>query len=138
MRRLVGEAGLGDAVTIDSAGTGDWHVGEPRDRRSRAVGERRGTPLGGRARQVTAADFSRFDYLLAMDAANLATLRELAPTAEARERVALLRDFDPAGPPGAEVPDPYYGGPDGFDQVFDICEAACRGLLAKLRRDHGL
>lgn len=138
MRHLVREAGLQDCVVIDSAGTGDWHVGEPRDRRSSAVGRRRGIPLAGRARQFVPADFERFDYVLAMDGQNLDNLRRLAPDAAARAKVRLLRSFDPRSPQGADVPDPYFGGDRGFDEVFDICEAACRGLLADLRARHGL
>ena len=137
MRHLVAEAGLGDRIEIDSAGTGDWHVGEPRDRRSSAVGKKRGIPLQGRARQFVPVDFARFDYVLAMDNQNLATLRALAPDEAARAKVRLLRSFDPTSPAGADVPDPYYGGPQGFDEVFDICARACRGLLAEIRRRHG-
>lgn len=136
MRHLIQQADLADRIAIDSAGTGGWHVGEPRDRRSSAVGQKRGIPLSGRARQFVAADFARFDYVLAMDTQNLETLRELAPDDQARAKVRLLRSYDPAAPAGADVPDPYYGGPGGFDEVFDICEAACRGLLAELRRRH--
>ncbi len=138
MRHLVREAGLETTVVIDSAGTGGWHVGEPRDRRSSEVGRRRGIPLTGRARQFTVADFSNFDLIVAMDNENLMTLSELAPDDTTRAKLRLLRSFDPDSPPGADVPDPYYGGPRGFDQVFDICEAACRGLLAEIRREHGL
>ena len=138
MRHLVRQAGLEDRIVLDSAGLGDWHVGEPRDERSRQVGARRGIPLEGEARQFQAADFARFDHVLAMDRQNLQGLLRMAPDAAARAKVALLRSFDPASPPDAEVPDPYYGGPAGFDRVFDICEAACRGLLDHLRRAHGL
>jgi protein-tyrosine phosphatase len=142
MRRLVREAGLEDKVHIDSAGTGAWHVGEQRDRRSREVAERRGAPLSGRARQFTARDFARFDYVLAMDGDNLADLCDLAPDAEARAKVRLLRSFDPDCAPSsgrdADVPDPYYGGPDGFERVFDICTDACRALLADIRRTRGI
>jgi protein-tyrosine phosphatase len=149
MRQLVREAGLEDKVDIDSAGTGAWHVGEQRDKRSREVAERRGAPLSGRARQFTARDFARFDYVLAMDGDNLADLCDLAPDAEARAKVRLLRSFDPAvagcdpdraasSGRDADVPDPYYGGPDGFERVFDICTAACRALLADIRRTHGI
>jgi protein-tyrosine phosphatase len=141
MRHLVREAGLSEQILIDSAGTGDWHVGQPRDRRSAEVGRRRGMPLGGTARQFQPGDFARFDYVLAMDRQNLQNLRRLAPDDAARAKVHLLRAFE--GAPGAgagsdEVPDPYYGGPDGFDEVIDICERACRGLLAHLRKAHGL
>jgi protein-tyrosine phosphatase len=140
MRHLVAAAGLQDVILIDSAGTGDWHVGEPRDKRSAAVGQRRGMPLGGRARNFVAADFARFDHVLAMDRQNLENLRNLAPDADARAKVALLRSFDPAVAAGDddEVPDPYFGGPEGFDHVFDVCLAACTGLLAHLRRTHGV
>lgn len=133
MRHLVDEAELADRIEIDSAGTGDWHLGEPPDQRSQEVGRRRGMPLGGHARQVDRADFEGFDYLVAMDAANRDSLLRLAPDDAGRSRVHLLRDFDPASPPGSDVPDPYYGGPQGFDQVFDICVAGCGGLLDRLR-----
>jgi protein-tyrosine phosphatase len=139
MRHLVREAGLGDRVAIDSAGTGDWHVGEPRDRRSLEVGRRRGMPLGGTARQFQPSDFDRFDYVLAMDRQNFANLQRLAPDEAARAKIHLLRTFEAAATPGDdEVPDPYYGGADGFDRVIDICEKACRGLLTHLRQVHGL
>ena len=138
MRHLVRDAGLDGHIQIESAGTGDWHVGEPRDRRSSEVGHRRGSPLGGRARQFVASDFDRLDHVLAMDGRNLATLRELALDDGARAKVRLLRSFDPKSPADADVPDPYYGGPQGFDRVFDICEAACRGLLAEIRRTQGI
>jgi protein-tyrosine phosphatase len=140
MRHMVAAAGLQEAIAIDSAGTGDWHVGEPRDKRSAAVGQRRGMPLSGRARNFVAADFARFDHVLAMDRQNFENLRKLAPDAEARAKVALLRSFDPtvAASGDDEVPDPYYGGPEGFDHVFDVCVAACTGLLAHLRQTHGV
>jgi len=137
MRHLVREAGLTDRIAIESAGTGDWHVGEPRDRRSSEVGRRRGIPLGGRARQFVTEDFGRLDYVVAMDRQNVETLLHLAPDGEARAKVRLLRGFDPGSPPDSDVPDPYYGGPGGFDAVFDICEAGCRGLLAEIRRGPG-
>jgi len=136
MRHLVGAAGLEERIQVDSAGTGGWHVGEPPDRRSREVGERRGMPLSGRARQFVAADFKRFDLVLAMDGQNFDTLVEMAPDDAAAAKIHRLRVFDAAAPPDADVPDPYYGGADGFDRVFDICEAACRGLLTRLRADH--
>jgi protein-tyrosine phosphatase len=90
------------------------------------------------ARQFQPEDFARFDHVLAMDRENQAGLLALAPDPAARAKVRLLRSFDPASPPDAEVPDPYYGGARGFDEVFEICEAACRGLLAELRRTHAL
>ena len=138
MRHLVREADLDNVIEIDSAGTGAWHVGEARDRRSQEVGARRGMPLAGVARQFRRSDFARFDYVLALDQENFEDLVGLAPDAQARAKVHLLRDFDPASPPHSDVPDPYYGGIDGFDRVFEICEAACRGLLNHLRRTHRL
>jgi protein-tyrosine phosphatase len=95
-------------------------------------------PLAGRARQFQRSDFARFDYVLALDRENLADLLKLAPDANARAKLHLLREFDPTSPPGTDVPDPYYGGIDGFERVFEICETACRGLLEHLRRTHGL
>jgi protein-tyrosine phosphatase len=138
MRHLIKQEGLQEQILLDSAGLGDWHIGHARDSRSQAVGKRRGIPLEGVARQFQAEDFDRFDYVLAMDRQNRDGLLKLAPDADARAKVRLLRSFDPASPPEAEVPDPYYGGPQGFDEVFDICQAACAGLLAQLRRDHRL
>jgi protein-tyrosine phosphatase len=138
MRHLVKQAGLEGSVAISSAGTGDWHVGGPRDQRSQAVGAARGIPLTGRARQFTSESFDGCDYALAMDVANRDELLRLARTDADRAKVRLLRSFDPAAPPDAEVPDPYYGGPRGFEEVFDLCEAACRGFIAHLRRAHAL
>jgi protein-tyrosine phosphatase len=135
LRRMVAEAGLDGEIEIDSAGTGAWHVGSPPDPRSTQAAHRRGTVLQGRARQVTADDFDRFDLLLAMDATNLHELRQRAPDADARAKVRLLREFDPASADAVDldVPDPYYGGPRGFDTVLDLVEAACAGLLEEIR-----
>lgn len=138
MRNLVREAGLQDKIEIDSAGTGSWHVGEDRDRRSRAVAKRRGMPIEGPARQFQREDFDRFDLVLALDEENARDLRRLAGSDQDRKKVHLLREFDPSAPEGASVPDPYYGGPDGFEEVFDICLSACRGLLEYLRRTYQL
>lgn len=135
MRHLVEARGLSAEIHIESAGTGDWHVGDASDARARAAGLLRGYKLDGRAQQFRRHFFDRFDYVLAADQENLHTLDRLAPDAEARNKIRLLRSFDPAAPPGAEVPDPYYGSPDGFDEVLDLCEAACRGLLDHLERD---
>jgi len=138
MRHLVSTAGLQDAVTLDSAGTGAWHVGEERDQRSRAVAKRRGMPISGPARQFVRDDFARFELVLALDDDNARELRRLATTDEARAKIHLLREFDKDAAPGSEVPDPYYGGPEGFDLVFDICLAACRGLLEHLQKTYNL
>ncbi len=119
-------------LEIDSAGTAGYHIGEAPDARSQEAARRRGydmSPL--RARIVDAADFERFDLILAMDTNNLDVLRKRAPT-EYRERVRLFLEFAPDCGLD-EVPDPYYGGPTGFEQVLDLVEEASRGLLAHLR-----
>jgi protein-tyrosine phosphatase len=131
MRHLVREQGLEDVVEIESAGTGSWHVGHPPDERSAGAARERGIEIGGQARQVDAADFEAFDLILAMDRANQDELHALAPDADARERVRLLREYDPEAVAAGEleVPDPYYGGPDGFEDVLDLVTRACEGLL---------
>ena len=138
MRHIVREAGLGDHIEIDSAGTGGWHVGERPDRRARSTAKRRGINLTSTARQFRPDDFERFDYIVAMDRDNLSTLRELAVGPKDAAKLSLLRAHDRHAPAEADVPDPYYGGPRGFDEVFDICESACAGLLERIRRDHAL
>jgi protein-tyrosine phosphatase len=134
MRRLIDDAGLED-VEVESAGTGGWHAGEPPDERATAAAARRGVTLAGAARQVTPADFRRFDLLIALDRANLRELLALAPDEDAAEKVRLLREFDPAAASSGDldVPDPYYGGDRGFETVLDMVEAACRGLIDELR-----
>lgn len=132
MRAQVEAAGLAGSVLIDSAGTGDWHVGEAPDARAQAAAHRRGYDLSPlRARQVTAVDFERFDLLLAMDEENLRNLLRVSPLGmEAKAR--LLMEF--GGPASArEIADPYFGAGDGFELVLDQCEHACRGLLAHLQ-----
>lgn len=136
-RHLVRQAGLEEKIEIDSAGTGGYHVGERPDPRSRAAAERRGIQVDGCARKFAPADFQRFDYVLAMDGANLEALQAMRP-ASGRATLSLLRAFDPAAPAGSFVPDPYYGGDSGFDEVIDQCLRACKGLLAHIRQEHGL
>ena len=136
MRGLLREQALEHAVEVDSAGTGAWHTGSPPDTRATAAARSRGIALDGAARVVERGDFDRFDLILAADSRNLRDLRAAAP-AGARARLHLLREFDPAsaGAPDLDVPDPYYGGDDGFEHVLDLVEAACRGLLDALRAD---
>ncbi|MGS0892494.1 low molecular weight protein-tyrosine-phosphatase [Burkholderia stagnalis] len=131
MRHQVDAAGLAGGIEIDSAGTGDWHVGEPPDTRAQAAARARGYDLSAlRARQVSAADFERFDLLLAMDEANFAELRRRCPPRH-RDKVRLLMEFAPGAE--TEVADPYFGGAQGFEQVLDQVERACEGLLETLR-----
>ncbi len=131
-RRLVTEAGLGEAIEIDSAGTHAYHVGNPPDPRAQETALRRGMDLSDlRARQVCAEDFERFDYILAMDEDNYTSLSLVCP-AEHQRKLRLLMEY--ATHWGErEVPDPYYGGDQGFERVFDMVEAACRGLLEEIR-----
>jgi protein-tyrosine phosphatase len=134
MRHVVEEAGMQQRVTLDSAGTGSWHIGSAPDERARAAAAGRGVELAGQARQVRPQDFEEFDLILAMDRANERDLRALAPDGDA-EKVRLLREFDPAsaGTADLDVPDPYYGPGGGFEAVFDLVDAACRGLLDEIR-----
>ena len=136
MRGLLREQGLEDAVAVDSAGTGAWHVGDPPDARATAAAGARGVARDGAARQVTPADSAAHDLSLAADRSNLRDLVGIAPPG-ARDRIQLLRAYDPdsAGAPDLDVPDPYYGGDDGFEHVLDLVDAACRGLLDALRAD---
>ena len=136
MRGLVREAGLEQEIEIDSAGTGNWHAGDPPDRRATEAAKVRGVTLDGAARQVRPRDFEHFDYLLAMDRENLRELRTFTDDDELAAKARLLREFDPAtaGSRDLDVPDPYYGGPGGFETVLDQVEAACRGLLDEIRR----
>ena len=131
MRHLLAAEGLADAVELESAGTGDWHVGHAPDERSAGAAAGRGIELSGQARQVAPADFEAFDLILAMDRSNHDDLLALAPDEDARERVRLLREYDPEAVAAdeLEMPDPYYGGTDGFEDVLDLVTRACEGLL---------
>ncbi len=133
LRHLVEQRGQTGSFTIDSAGTAAWHVGKPPDTRSTAAAAQRGVRLTGAARQFIAADFEQFDLVIAMDDNNHALLSRMATTAAARRRLHRMRDFDPDSPPGASVPDPYYGGERGFEDVLDICQRACEGLLEAIQ-----
>ncbi|KAA1016041.1 low molecular weight phosphotyrosine protein phosphatase [Paraburkholderia panacisoli] len=137
MRHLVEEAKLAERILIDSAGTGDWHIGcAPDERAQRAAGQRGYKLAALRGRQICAADFERFDLLIAMDDKNVASLRQSCPP-RMRDKIRLLMEFVPESDSRwggtREVADPYFGGAEGFEQVLDQCEAACRGLIAALR-----
>lgn len=137
MRAVVERAGLGDRVEVDSAGVSGYHVGELPDPRSRRAAAARGLRLEHRARLIAPADFLRFDYLLAMDGGHKRALERLAPSG-ARASIVLFRDFDASAGSDRDVPDPYYGGEAGFDEVLDMCERACEGLLQHLVVHHEL
>jgi protein-tyrosine phosphatase len=138
MLDLVRKAGLSSSIEVESAGTAGYHAGDPPDTRAAAAARSRGIELRGRARQFRAKDYEKFAYVLAMDQSNFEDLLELAGSAAARKKLHLLRSFDPKSPKGASVPDPYYGGHDGFEQVLDICTAACIGLLERVKKEHAL
>lgn len=130
MRHVVAEAGVADRFVIDSAGTGSWHIGHAPDPRSTAAAAARGITLAGQARQVSSNDFAEFDLLLAADRLNFRDLTEIAPSDEDEAKIHMLRSFDPMSTPDdLDVPDPYYGGADGFNEVIDLVTAACEGLL---------
>jgi protein-tyrosine phosphatase len=135
MTSLLRAEGLEREVELDSAGTGGWHAGHPPDERATAAANARGIELSGAARQVRASDFDDFDLIVAMDRDNERDLLAAAPDDAARATVRLLRAYDPesAATGDLDVPDPYYGGPDGFERVLDVVQAGCRGLLADVR-----
>ncbi len=135
LQKMLEEAGLADEIQVDSAGTGDWHIGRSPDQRAQAAALRRGYDLSGlRARQVCATDFQNFDYILAMDNSNLKDLRALRGPQDQCELALFLNYATDADLP--EVPDPYYGGDQGFDEVLDLVEDAARGLLSHIRANH--
>lgn len=132
---LAKERGLADHFHVDSAGTAAYHTGEPPDSRSIAVAAAHGVRLTGYARQVTPRDMERFDVIVAMDRSNLRSLKRLHQRSRRRAGtpadIVLMRDYDP-GAHDPDVPDPYYGGRDGFERVYRILERACGGLLDEL------
>ena len=136
-RHVLDEAGLSDRFLVDSAGTGSWHVGESPDHRSARSAATHGVTLTGHARQVQPEDFRRFEYIMAMDQSNLSHLQQYREGVGGAAALYLLREFDPEGGPGAEVPDPYYGGPNGFEEVYDIVDRSCRHLLDHILEEHG-
>lgn len=137
-RHHVNQAGLAARFTIDSAGTSAYHVGDPPDPRTVSVARTRGIELTGTARQIETNDLRDFDYVLVMDEQNLLRVRQLMKKTEPTARVHLLRDFDEHASEDVDVPDPYYGGPRGFEDVHDIVARACARLLAHIRREHNL
>ncbi len=136
MRHLLEEEGLTDEIELDSAGTGAWHIGKPPDARAAEAAGARGIVLEGEGRKISQEDFERADLVLVMDRENLTNVLARAPH-EAKAKVKLLREFDPdaAASGNLDVPDPYYGGADGFENVLDLVERACRGLLDHVRAE---
>ncbi len=131
------EVGLSDRVYVDSAGTGSWHVGQRPDARSIAVAAKHGVELPGSARRVRLEDFFEFQFVLAMDGSNLEDLKGLESGSEADAVIRLLLEFDPEAAGELDVPDPYYGGPDGFDKVYEMVDRACEALVEHLEQELG-
>jgi protein-tyrosine phosphatase len=127
----VRESGMEGRYRIDSAGTGDWHCGEPPDSRAIAAATRRGVALPSVCRQVDRNDFAGFDVIIAMDRNNRKDLLALCPPA-LRGKIRLMREFGNPEERDSDVPDPYYGGPSEFDAVFEMLDRCCAGLLAAL------
>jgi protein-tyrosine phosphatase len=136
-RHLLDQEGHSDRFRVDSAGTDSWHVGESPDVRSVRTAAGHGVTLAGHARQTRSEDFRRFDYIVAMDRSNLENLEKFRDGVGGEASLYLLREFDPRGGPGEEVPDPYYGGPSGFEDVFAMVERSCRGLLDHILEEQG-
>jgi len=133
LRERFQREGLADRVELDSAGTGPWHVGRPPDPRAIRSAADHGIDISRlRGRQVDARDFDRFDWLLCADRSNLSDLRAIAPDEGARRRVALLLDWSGAQP-GGEIPDPYTGGPEHFEHVWELLRQAADGAVRRLR-----
>ena len=131
---LARERGVSDHYDVDSAGIGDWHSGHLPDMRSEAVANKHGIQLVCRARQVsTPEDFEQFDLLLAMDRQNFRDLISLSPS-EHHGKIRMMRCFDPEGDSDSEVPDPYYGGPRGFDEIYEMLHRSCAQLLDLLEQ----
>jgi protein-tyrosine phosphatase len=134
-RALVEREGLAHVIGIDSAGTHAYHVGSMPDKRAQATARSRGIDLSDLvARRVELEDFAAFDYVVAMDQENFISLSQICPDRHL-EKIQMFMDFAP-GMRTREVPDPYYGGPSGFERVFDLVEAAAEGLLAEIRQRH--
>ena len=132
-QKIVDDAGLSDRIAVDSCGTGDWHIGRAPDPRAQQAALTAGYDLSQlRARQVTPADFEEFDYILAMDKANLRDLKRMCPD-DYHGHLSLFLDYA-SGTTRTEVPDPYYGEDDGFTEVLALVEDASRGLLDSIRQ----
>jgi len=130
--QLADEKGVVDKYLVDSAGTIAYHAGERPDRRMRQVAAERGLMYSGRAKQFKRDDFARFDLIIAMDKANRQSLQSWTVTTEQDNKIHLMREFDSQGGPNLDVPDPYYGGSDGFISTFEIVKRSCEGLMEEL------
>lgn len=133
-RHLAAEQGDDGRYVVDSAGTSSYHVGDSPDSRMRRTAERHGLEYTGRSRQVSESDLRSFDIIVAMDQSNASSLRSLARTEDQEAKIHMMRDFDPQTDGAADVPDPYYGGIEGFENTYEIVERSVKGLLEALEQ----
>lgn len=134
-RKSVQETASLDGIRIDSAGTSSWHIGEQPDSRMRRTAETHGLKYDGRARRVTHDDLEAFDLIIVMDESNYSSLKAMANTPSSIEKIRLLREFDPEAGHDLAVPDPYYGGQDGFERTFQIVSRSVEGLVQAIQDD---
>lgn len=133
--KIAADLGVTGAFQPDSAGTNAYAAGSPPDPRMQKTARRHGIPMEHASRMFVTDDFDRFDLILAADRVNLERASRLARTGSDRKKIRLLRDYDPESPRGSDIPDPYYGGQDGFEQVYEMTVRACDGLIRALRSD---
>ena len=137
-QNLVEQKKLSDLIFCDSAGTSGWHIGEPPDRRSEAIANQHGLTLNHSGRQLEPDDFKNFDYIIAMDKDNLRDIQQAHGFKNIEEsRILMMREFDDVDK-GADVPDPYFGGPEGFENVYQMLERSCKNLLTFIQSEHSL
>lgn len=134
-RRLVKEKGLDEHYRVESRGTAAYHIGEGPDARMRTVARKHGLIYDGKARQFQKEDFSTFDLVIAMDESNRRSLERSVSSPDDAQKIRMMREFDPRAEPNDPVPDPYYGGIDGFERVYQIIQRSCLGLLEELERE---
>jgi protein-tyrosine phosphatase len=136
---LISENELNSSFHVDSAGTGGYHNGETYHRHTLRVCKQNSVPLDGISRELRVSDFIDFDYLVAMDRSNFEDMLDKCPSVELENKIVLMRDYQPGGVgKDSDVPDPYYGGVQGFDRVFEILMDACGGFLNDLKKNHSL
>lgn len=138
MKRLVDKNDLHDYIEVDSAGTSGWHEGELPDERMRAHGEKRNYNFGSRARKFKKSDFDQYDYIIVMDKNNYNNVKSMADGREQIAKINMMTDYSLQYNNHDYVPDPYYGGPSGFELVLDLLEDACEGLLQTIKKDYSI
>ncbi|QPJ64934.1 MAG: low molecular weight phosphotyrosine protein phosphatase [Candidatus Nitrohelix vancouverensis] len=135
---LIAKEGLENRILVSSAGVGDWHVGSPPDARMQNTARNRGITLNSRAQQIQTGDLKRLDLALAMDESNMLALKQIFPSSADPKKLRMFRSFDPQHNGDLNVPDPYYGGDAGFENVFDIVNRTCPQIIAFLKQEYAL